>query len=257
MTSNSLRIEWRACTDRGSVREVNEDSFAAMPESGIWVVADGMGGHERGDWASACVVEEIEAVAPDDQFNILLQNTSDAVHRANAAIYAESQTQGAHIGSTVVSLVISRRRFGIIWAGDSRAYLLRDHVLHQLTRDHTQVQALVDRGILAPEDASTHPMSHVLSKAVGVEEALELEGFADDMRSGDVFLLCSDGLYGTLAHAELQSIIEHYPPDECSQRLISRCLEIGAKDNVTAIVIHAQEPTQLVFASATGQPDEV
>jgi serine/threonine protein phosphatase PrpC len=244
------RLEWQAQTDRGSVRENNEDSFAACPDIGIWAVADGMGGHERGEWASARLVEALQAVAPDEGFDGLLRACSDAVHAANAAIFAEGSALGVRMGSTIVSLVIAGNQFGIIWAGDSRAYVLRDQTLHQLTRDHTQVQALLDRGMITPGDAQAHPMAHVLAKAIGVEPVVELEAIADTVAVDDVFLLCSDGLHGVLPHDELRELLGSGAPSECVGRLVARCLEIGASDNVTVVVIRVREPTNLVFASS-------
>lgn len=253
MSEMPLRIDWRGCTDRGSVREVNEDNFAALPEFGLWAVADGMGGHARGDWASARIVESLKHVPNSGAFEPLMRSCSDAIHAANAQIFQEAEAQSSRMGSTVVGLVIAQRRFGIVWAGDSRAYLLRNHHLYQLTRDHTQVQALVDAGNLTPEEARHHPFAHVLAKAVGVEEVLELEAVADDVLADDVFLLCSDGLYGTLSDAEITDVLVQAHPLHSAQQLIDRCLEVGAKDNVTVVVVQVQEPTQIVFASGTAE----
>ncbi len=183
MTDQAFRIDWRARTDRGSVREHNEDRYIAVPEARVWVVADGMGGHDHGDWASERIVAAVEGIAPEHDFDGMLKATADAVHSANAEIFSAAQANGGRMGSTVVGLVISDRRFAVLWAGDSRAYLLRDQMLIQLTRDHTQVQALIDRGLLSPEEAQSHPMSHVLAKAVGVEPALEIDAIADTVES--------------------------------------------------------------------------
>lgn len=251
MTPPSLRIDWQARTDRGSVREKNEDGFVANPDSGIWAVADGMGGHERGEWASACLVQALSSVSPAEGFDHLLRASSDAVHAANASIFQESEALGARMGSTVVSLVIGDRQFGILWVGDSRAYLLRGNVLHRLTRDHTQVQALVDLGIIEPSEAQQHPMGHVLAKAIGVEASLELDAINDALMAEDVFLLCSDGLYGVLDEDELKTQLTASPLAECADRLVARCLEVGANDNVTVVVVRVREPTNLIFSSFT------
>lgn len=254
MTRSKFRLDWSARTDRGSVRDHNEDAFAALPEQGVWIVADGMGGHESGDWASQVITRSIGELPHTADFEVLLSACSDAIHRANSEIYAKGQERGAQIGSTVVGLVVSGGAFGVLWAGDSRAYLLRGGVLHQLTTDHTQVQALVDRGILPPEEAKTHPMAHVLAKAVGVEPTLELEGFTDSVQPGDTFLLCSDGLHGVLDDAEIQQLLMRGRFDESSDALVDRCLVVGARDNVTVVIVQAQEPTQLIFASTGAQP---
>ncbi len=256
MSEQSFRIDWRARTDRGSVRELNEDRYIAVPEACVWAVADGMGGHDHGDWASEAIITAIEGIARENDFDAMLKATADAVHSANAEIFSAAQANGGRMGSTVVGLVIADRRFAVLWAGDSRAYLLRDQMLIQLTRDHTQVQALIDRGLLSPEEAQSHPMSHVLAKAVGVEPSLEIDAIADTVESGDVFLLCSDGLYGTLGEVEIRDILRSGTPAETAERLVSRCLEVGARDNVTAVVVHAREPTRLVFAPSGELPGE-
>lgn len=248
MTGRQFRLDWLARTDRGSVRDHNEDTFAAVPEMRVWLVADGMGGHEAGDWASRQIAEAFAELPDSESLQALLTASAEAIHRANASIFARATEQGCQIGSTVVALAVADGQFGVLWAGDSRAYLLRADQLYQLTRDHTQVQAMVDRGILAPEDAASHPMSHVLAKAVGVEAELELEGFTDEVEPGDIFLLCSDGLHGVLDDAEILRILREERFHDAADRLIERCLEIGAKDNVTVILVQAHEPTKLIFA---------
>lgn len=253
MNAQSFRLEWAAMTDRGSVREHNEDAFVALPEVGVWIVADGMGGFERGEWASELITGMFDGLAPQADLEHLLIASTQAVHVANRTIFAKSQELGARIGSTVVGLAIVGGEFGVFWAGDSRAYLLRGGVLYQVTRDHTQVQELVERGRISADDAATHPMSHVLSKAVGVEQDLELEGVTETVVPGDLFLLCSDGLHGVLCEEEICKEIRAGSIEQTPDRLIRRCLERGANDNVTAIVVQAMPPTILVFGS-TGRP---
>lgn len=255
MNAKPLRIDWRGRTDRGSVRENNEDCYAAVPEAGIWLVADGMGGHERGDWASERLADAVGKVAPTVAFDDLVLACSAAIHEANRAIFAAATADGITMGSTVVCLMVSDRRFCILWAGDSRAYLLRDDRLIPLTRDHTQVQVLVERGILSPEEAETHPMSHVLAKAVGAEAELELDAIVDAISPGDMFLLCSDGLHGTIDSEEIRAIMAGGTAHDAAERLIDRCLEVGAGDNVTAVVAQALEPTILMFAATSSGQD--
>jgi serine/threonine protein phosphatase PrpC len=152
------------------------------------------------------------------------------------------------MGTTVVAAVIRDNRFAIVWAGDSRAYVLRDGVLHQLSRDHTRVQELIDRGFLTVEQSAGHPMSHVLSRAVGVMDDVELEAVTDDMHAGDIFLLCSDGLYGVVSEDEIAHILNTLHIDEAGAALVAKCLDNGAPDNVTVVLIKASEATVLSFA---------
>ena len=244
-----LRTEWQAVTDTGLVREHNEDRYCAAAGLGLWAVADGMGGLARGDWAATMVVEAIDGLQRVDDFEAMLSATAAAIRAANTKIYAESQARGTQMGSTVVVLMVRDRRFALLWAGDSRAYLLRDRHLHQLSRDHSQVQELIDRGLLTPAAAATHPLRHVLTRAVGVAEPLELDTISDAIAPGDVFLLCSDGLHGVIDEAEIVAQLETIDSTEVAGAMVARCLERGAPDNVTVVTIVASEPTLLHFGS--------
>jgi serine/threonine protein phosphatase PrpC len=248
MNEMRLKIDWQAISDPGSVREVNEDSLIAKPDFGVWAVADGMGGHESGDWASAQVVAAIETSAVESDFASLVENCANSIHRANTTVFNAAEAKGIRMGSTVAALVISGRQFGAVWAGDSRVYLLRNRILHQLTRDHTQVQDMVDRGLISFESARDHPMAHILARAVGAAPELEIDAIADVLIPGDIFLLCTDGLYGTLSDDELCYALTLEPLENVTKHLLDRCLERGANDNVTVIVVRAQEPTVLIFS---------
>lgn len=247
MSARTFRIDWAGRTDRGTVREINEDALAGLPQAGVWLVADGMGGHTGGAWSAQTIVEQVSAVAPQAGFDATMQACADAIHAANAAIFDRSRSVGAQMGSTVVCLAVQGERFGVLWAGDSRAYLLRKGELHRLSRDHTEVQALVDRGLLTPEQARDHPMSHRLSRAVGVEAVLELEGVVDLVQAGDTFVLCSDGLHGAL---DEDAIIRHAArmrPAAAADALIDASNASGARDNVTVVLVNLQEPTIIDF----------
>lgn len=248
MIGTTLRMEWHAQTHEGRVRDHNEDALFANDRLGVWAVADGMGGHERGEWASATIVDALRTVPDLGDFNDQVTHTVAAIHQANATIFDEARARGISMGTTVVVAVIRDARFAIVWAGDSRAYVLRDGMLHQLSRDHTQVQELIDRGLLTPEQSAGHPMSHVLSRAVGVMEDVELEAVTDTMQAGDVFLLCSDGLYGVVGDDEIARTLTSMHIDEAGSALVAKCLDNGAPDNVTVILIKASEATVLSLA---------
>jgi serine/threonine protein phosphatase PrpC/membrane protease YdiL (CAAX protease family) len=224
-------------THQGAVRSVNEDRFFSAPEKGIWAVADGMGGHRFGDRASTMVVEHLQGIEPSGNLEDRVQILRSAAVEVNRAIYDEAQTNGSRMGSTLVSCVIEGGRIGLVWAGDSRAYRLRGGELKQLTRDHTQVQELVERGELTIEQAARHPMSHVLVRAVGVLPVLEADSMIESIEAGDVFFLCSDGIYDALDESEIVELLKRRGDDQDLSRMIDLAVAQGARDNVTAIAI--------------------
>ena len=249
VNSMPLRIESDARTHQGRVRKLNEDSFFAHESSGLWAVADGMGGHEHGEWASAKLVEVLGALTLPDSFDSACAAIADGVRAANSAVFVESQKRGKQMGSTIVAMFVRGSRYAIFWVGDSRAYQLRRHKLERLSRDHSQVQEMVDRGLLDPKDAIGHPMGHVLARAVGVRPDVEVDMVEGTIEPGDSFLLCSDGLHGTVDEAEIARMLGRGSPQEASGELVDRTLERGAPDNVTVIAISVSEPTLLNLPS--------
>jgi serine/threonine-protein phosphatase Stp1 len=245
----NLRLEASGLSHEGLVRVANEDSMLQRDDLGLWVVADGMGGHEGGRFASTTVVAALSALDPATTGDAMLDAASRAVHSANQTIF-EAGSAGHRMGTTVAALVVHEEQFTCFWAGDSRVYLLRDSRLFRLTRDHTQVQDMVEAGLLSPEEAATHPMSHVLSRAVGVEADLQLEAVRDVVRPRDVFLLCSDGLYGVVSDAEIADHLARYDPASACRLLVDQVLARGAPDNVTVIAVVCQEATALAFTPA-------
>ncbi len=249
--SAPFRIASVAATHPGLVRRVNEDRHCERPGDGLWVVADGMGGHAFGDWAANAVVQALESVTVPADFDAAVQAVADGIHSANRRIWAEAQRRGQQMGSTVVVLLVQDDRFAALWVGDSRAYLLRETMLVPLTRDHSQVQEMVDRGLIAPEEAANHPRGHVLARAIGVGARIAVDVVTDTVEAGDRFLLCSDGLSGQVADAEMATIMALPGQSDTLDALIARALAGGAPDNVTAIVVAVQETTRLDF------PDQV
>lgn len=245
-----LRLDSVGGTHVGCKRKNNEDSLCLRPERCLWAVADGMGGHENGEWASAQITETLERLIVPEDFDAACTAIADAVHQANAAIFAEAQTRGVRMGSTVVVIYLHDGRFALFWVGDSRGYVLRDGTLHQLTRDHSQVQAMVDKGLITPEEAAGHPMGHVLARAVGVQSGLELDVIADDAEPGDVFLLCSDGLTARLSDDDLAVMLSDRASQETLDRMIATTLERGAPDNVTAILVGVSAATTLTLSGS-------
>ncbi len=244
--SDTFRIEDSAVTHVGMVRSKNEDSHFTNLAAGVWVVADGMGGHTNGKLASEALIAAVEAVRMPDTLDRACEVASQAIHSANAAIFGHAQEAGVQMGTTVVAMVVREDEFAVLWAGDSRAYLYRAGQLIQLTRDHTQVQEMVDRGLLEATQAEDHPMKHVLSRAVGVQEELEIDAIRDRLEARDLFLLCSDGLYGVVGEAQIAQILAERGI-AAGEALIEASLALGAPDNVTVALVGVNEPTLLVL----------
>ncbi len=235
-----IRVRSWAMTNVGAVRKHNEDNMLSRPDLGLWVVADGAGGHDSGEVASGMIVAELDRLPPHLSGAEVLSEVRLTMARVHEALRAEAAArgEGAMIASTFVALIIRDTHFACLWAGDSRAYLLRHGHLAQISRDHSLVQELVDSGNLAPEDAEHHPHANVITRAVGADaEVLELDKVIGVIEPGDRFLLCSDGLCKTLSAAEIASLLgapDGVPPTEL---LIAAALAHRVNDNVTAVVV--------------------
>lgn len=249
----SLRLRTVCLTHPGKVRSANEDSHFANEDAGVWIVADGMGGHDDGQLASSMVTGAARQTPLSGRFEEDVDSLAEALRQANAEIQSTAAARHKRMGSTVVALYLAGRRFACLWAGDSRIYLLRDGALHQLTRDHTQVQEMVDRGLLSPAEARHHPMSHVLSRAVGVEETLQLDAISDEAAPRDVFLLCSDGLTGLVPDEEIAATLSSLPVGAACNRLLELVLDRGAPDNVTIVAVSCEEKTALALPSVDAE----
>jgi len=233
------RYDGAAKTDAGAVRKHNEDAFLQRPEQGLWAIADGMGGHLRGDHASRTVVDALAQGDLPEAEPAAIEEIRARLAAAHRSLLADAAGlgDGAVIGATVVVLLLRNGRFACLWAGDSRLYLLRDGVLRQLTRDHSYVQRLIDSGSLTPEQGRRHPGANVITRAVGAAGPLELDRVQGDSRPGDVFLLCSDGLTNVVADAEIADRLATLPCEAASVALLALALARGAPDNVTLVVL--------------------
>ena len=226
-------------THVGLRRKVNEDSLLVATEHGLWSVADGMGGHEAGEVASALVVDKLGKVARAATVGDFVRSAIASLEEANDELIAlaRSDLRPKTIGSTVVALAIGEGEFRCFWAGDSRAYRVRGDDILQLTRDHSLVQDLVEAGMIRPEDAANHPNASVITRAVGAAEELKVETVRGLAKSGDRFLLASDGLTRLVADDELFDELSGKSPDDAADRLIAMTLERGAPDNVTLVIV--------------------
>ena len=239
MPRTPFNVSSAGLTDVGTVREINEDSFIIRRHLCLWAVADGMGGHARGDFASDTVIDSLGLVRPWAQPRQLMYDVVARLEDANNLLVRAASKEGsAAIGSTVICLLALDTQGLIVWAGDSRAYRIRDDRIGKLSKDHSVVEDLVDAGLLKAEDAEDHPHAHMLTRAIGAAESLELDFETIDLKRGDKYLLCSDGLTRVISDNELlQVMMTERDSDTACRRLIDIAIERGASDNVTAVVV--------------------
>lgn len=240
-----MQIAVGASTDVGMIRQGNEDNFFAEADErrGVFVVADGMGGHAAGEVASEMAVQIIArhllaltSAVEDGASTLVSKAMQDANHAIFERMLAETDKQG--MGTTASVMVLSDTGYLIGQIGDSRVYLLRDGALTQITKDHSYVQEQVDAGLLTPEQARYHPYSNVITRCVGASDQVEADIYAGEARVGDVFLLASDGLTGMVDDRRLQALLlARSGPGRIVDSLIAEANGRGGLDNITAIVI--------------------
>lgn len=240
-----MQLSVAATTDVGRIRAGNEDSLYADadPERGLFIVADGMGGHAAGEIASEMAVQivaremaEVRSMAGEPP----LLAMASALRAANRAIFertiVEADKQG--MGTTASCLMLGTGRFIIGHIGDSRIYLLRDGVFRQVTKDHSYVQEQVDAGFLTPEQARYHPYSNVITRCVGANAAVEADVLTGELQIGDLYLVASDGLTGMVEDPQLKKIMEtKATPGAMVNSMINEANKRGGLDNITAIVV--------------------
>ncbi len=222
----------------GGKRKINEDSLLARPEVGLWVVADGMGGHAAGDVASNAVVHPLSQLEPPPTLPDFVDAVEGMLMSVNQQLrdYANDQLGGRTVGSTVVSLLLSQRAGVCLWAGDSRLYRLRNGQLTRLSRDHSAVQEMVEAGAITQAEADRHPKSNVITRAVGGAEHLYVDAAVFAPEAGDTYLLCSDGLYNEVAEDSIRRKLA-LEPEEATAKLIDEALQNGGRDNISVVIV--------------------
>lgn len=240
-----LRFEQGSRTDVGRVRNVNEDAYLVRGQDALWAVADGMGGHSMGHWASAQIVATLGAVDLPEDLEGAVEAARAALETANRTICLAGTAEDKVIGSTVTLLLVRGHRYAVLWAGDSRLYRIRGGELMLLTTDHSQVEQMVARGLLTREEAENHPMGHLLSRAVGAKPNLALDQQSGEVLPGDMFLLCSDGLTRTIGDGEIGALLGQDAPSRVATALVDLALARGAADNVTVVVVGCDETTHI------------
>lgn len=238
-------IIWKSAydTNAGVVRALNEDSVLSLPEKQFWAVADGMGGYEAGNIASNMVVTSLQELDTSESLNRWVNNIEDRLLDVNHRIleYADIMLDGRTLGSTVVSLAIKGRVGICLWAGDSRLYRLRNRQLIQLSRDHSQVQEQIQQGYITAEQAENHPESNVITRAVGAHNILYVDINVFSVQLGDVFMLCSDGLYNMVTDQTLTETLINLPIEQAVESLIQQAVDGGGDDNISVILVKGEQ----------------
>lgn len=236
-------FRWTSCgrSEVGNVRKLNEDAFVDLSARGLWAVADGMGGHAAGDIASRMVTDRLRDVGSHDTFSGFVNEVEDRVLEANSRLYAmamEGDTERI-IGCTLAGLLANGRHVLSVWAGDSRVYRMRGGKLEQLTRDHSEVEEMLERGEVTEGSPEALAAQNIVTRAVGGSQQLFLDYAVDELRGGDRYLICSDGLYKELSAADLSERLANSKAScvEVCHALLDTALSRECADNVTAIVI--------------------
>jgi PPM family protein phosphatase len=246
-------------TDVGRRRKLNEDNFLVDPEPNLYAVCDGMGGHNAGEVASKMAIETLAAFIEkshkekeitwpyglDVNLSFEGNRLKTAIKLANKKVYraADQREEYTGMGTTAVAALVSGNTLTVGSAGDSRCYLLRAGVLTQLTRDDSWVSAALGEGILNEDEIDRHPLRNVITKAVGAKDTIELDVVEQKLVSGDVVLICSDGLHAMLHDDQILKTITPFPEslEDASARLIDAANEAGGKDNVSVVLLRYTE----------------
>lgn len=236
--TGAMSYRYSAQTHVGLKRRVNEDAILALPDHDIWLVSDGMGGHQAGDFASRLIVDAVATLPPGLDPGAKMHALRDRIQGAHVAIQAEAEARGGGtIGATVVALILAKGHFVGIWAGDSRIYRLRNGQITLLTCDHSAVADYVLDGKMSWDEADQHPQSNAITRAVGVGDALELDKVRGEAEAGDRFLVCSDGLTKYATFAMLERVLTTAPLETVGEQLLQIALSGGGADNISHIVV--------------------
>jgi serine/threonine protein phosphatase PrpC len=244
-------------SDVGKLREANEDSFLIAPERKLFIVADGMGGHQGGGFASKKILElviaELDRIVNLQETTQPLQNHEErtvtqfrllrALQRANQALFEislkEPNLRG--MGTTLTAVQFDEKYANFAHIGDSRGYLIRDGQLRQLTEDHSWVQEQVKMGVLSAEEAKNHPLKNIITRSMGHERDVKVDLLKHEFKTGDKYLLCSDGLSNMVNDEELQKIVVENSIEEAIPAMIKRANEEGGYDNITVVLLEVSD----------------
>jgi protein phosphatase len=244
MESSPSPFRWTSasCSHAGRVREVNEDACLEQPGRGAWAVADGMGGHALGEFASRLAIRSLADLAPPQTLEHHVALAQERLQGANRRLRDEAARRDVPlIGTTIAALLVWQRKCACLWAGDSRIYLYRGGRLGQLTRDHSEIEAVRSRRARTGDDTLHLPASNVITRALGAEDTIEVDCETLEVLDGDIFLLCTDGLTNEVAEAAIEQALLPGNCRQAAQELLDLALEHGGRDNITAVVVRADD----------------
>ena len=232
-------------TDIGRKRKQNEDAAWFDEKRGVFVVADGMGGHLAGEVASQMAIDAVRRMAARHKKPSvdLLKKTVLGAHE-RIYLHAQGHAECAGMGTTISMMWRGGGYMYIAHVGDSRIYRLRDGHMEQITQDHSLVQELVNQGVLTPELAAHHPMRNVITRAVGTDEGVDVDLFTKERKLGDIWLLCTDGLSGMVPDEDIARILRTKAPEAAADALLQTALDNGGRDNVTFVILKDEEGAQ-------------
>lgn len=235
------RFKWSSCgrTHVGTVRKVNQDAFANLPEKQLWIVADGMGGHKDGEVASNKIVDAFKQFEAEKTIGATANKIHQQLAKVNGELIELAAGKNEVIGSTVVVFYVQNQHGIVIWSGDSRLYLFRRGQLTQLSRDHNNELNFLLKGF-SLEEVKAHPYAQTLTHAIGGEEAVYLDAQIVEVRDSDIFLLCSDGLNKEVSDSEIDACFEQMPYIQAMDCLIELSLQRGGRDNITVVMVQAR-----------------
>lgn len=249
-----MRITSCGITDVGLKRGHNEDNYLINEELNLFVVADGMGGHAGGEYASAIAVNTVEEIvtsmevhgAPaetDDPVEITRHKITHAIRLAGRRIFEKAREQPEYhgMGTTAVVVLVDGGNAYVAHVGDSRVYLIREGQIEQVTEDHSLIAEKIRHGLITPEEAKNHRMRNVITRSLGYQEDVEVDLTIRGVRRGDLYLLCSDGLSGHVADEEMAELATRHSPQEAARRLIELACERGGEDNITTVIARVEE----------------
>lgn len=241
MNGQTFAFDSGSATHQGRVRSLNEDRVLVEPAAGLWLVADGMGGHNAGEVASGEIVKQMGTIGVSSSASDQHARFVDRLNRANQALQEYSRLHaGATVGSTVAALLIHGSQYRCLWLGDSRVYRARRGSIEQLSRDHSEVQDLLDRGVLTADEAKGFAGRNVITRAVGVEPEIDIEFVFGTVETGDCYVLCSDGLTAHCSDEDILEAVSGRMAQPASDLMVQTTLDRGATDNVSVVVVNCR-----------------